>query len=395
MLPPLLCLLISGFALGRVESDETNEGYKNYKVALFTGSEKNVPFWELFADFMRAAGKDLGIELEVHYAEGSRTEMAAQILGVCTRSDKPDAIVVQGFKRGGLNSLQIAEENEVPVFLVNAGLTDKQTAESGRPGEKLKYWIGEMLPNDYDAGKLLANALIDEARKDPQRLGPDGRVHVIGLNGVVSDGASVQRESGLKDAIAERREEAELHQVISADWEQDLAERRCRFLHRRYPEATVIWCASDRMAAGAIDAVRKRGLTPGEDVIIGGVDATPDAKRLIEDGTLEATVGGHFMEGGWVTVLLYDYFHNPELIPIHLDSPMMLVTRKELDDYRAMINPSTWEQTDFRQFSRFHHPELKSYQFGLKALLTGKPNKTPSSSAQEEKDLKEDDRNTE
>lgn len=46
-------------------------------------------------------------------------------------------------------------------------------------------------------------------------------------------------------------------------------------LFRRYPQTTAIWNASDGMALGAIEAARNAGRTPGEDVIVGGVDWEP------------------------------------------------------------------------------------------------------------------------
>jgi len=400
-IPLLTCALLFGFSLGSADGDEQNKADETYNVALFTGSEKNVLFWDLFAEFMRVAGKDLGLELEVFYAEGNRNKMRSQIREVCRRSKKPDAIVVQSFKRNGPSCLKIAERNKVPIFLVNAGLTgltDQQKAAIGKPGEKLKYWIGEMYPDDQDAGYQLANALIDEALKDPKRLGPDGRVHVIGLNGVVYDGASIERAAGLKKAIEERSDVATLDQLVPADWDQADAQFRCKVLHRRYPNASVIWCASDPMALGAIEAMRQRGKAPGTDVFIGGVDAIDRGTMdLIDAGTLSASVGGHYMDGGWVVVLLYDYFHRVDISGkgVRRLSQMTLVTKSNLDEYRPGLEKSTWETTDFRRFSHHHHPELKDYQFSLGATATASSSEKPSTGDNGENASKDDDRKIE
>jgi ABC-type sugar transport system substrate-binding protein len=343
-----------------------------YSLVLFTGSEEDIPFWVLFADFMREASQDLGMELEVRYAGGSRLRMQNQIREVCERAKKPDAIVVHTFKLNGLKTLQLASQYDVPIFLVNAGLTANQKAQVGEPRTKLKNWIGEMLPDDEGAGYQLANALIDEARKDPTRLAPDGRVHLIGLNGVVSDGASIQRLAGLNRAVAERSDEAVLDQAIAAQWQQSVARRRCRFLHRRYPDSSVIWTASDLMALGAMEAMQDRGLEPGKQIIIGGVDASAEAMEQIEQGTLFASVGGHFMEGGWVAVMLFDYFHSLDLsrIPTHYASPMTLVTRSNLAAYRSALSKSTWQRFDFRQLSLHLHPERQQYHFDPKVITS-------------------------
>jgi ABC-type sugar transport system substrate-binding protein len=369
-------LMVPGFISAQDRAGEPTNTEEEYSVVLFTGGGKDTPFWNLFEDFMREAASDLGMQLEVYYADGSRKRMATQIHTVCQRADKPDGIVFHLFKLNGPNILRIAEQYGIPVFLVNAGLSEKQRNEIGMPRTKLRHWLGEMLPDDDSAGYKLANALIDEAKKDPRRLGPDGRVHVIALNGTVSDSASIQRVAGLNRAIAERGDEATLEQVVAADWDEKMARKRCRFLHRRYPHAKVVWSASDLMAAGAIAAMEDRGLTPGKDVIIGGVDAaTPEIMELIEQGKLYATVGGHFMEGGWVAVLLHDFLHGVDLdqIKSHYDSPMTLVTKDNLANYRAKLFKSTWERMDFRQLSRIDSPELKTYRFGPQVLPTIDP----------------------
>ena len=342
---------------------------KQLRVSLFCGAGDSDPFWELFAGFMEAASSDFGLELKVHFAVGDRDLLATQLREACDRSDRPDAVVVQGFKSSGLRSLRVAERYGVPALLINAGLTERQKGRVGEPRDRLKHWIGEILPNDFSAGFKLANALIDEAVRDPKRIADDGRVHLLGLNGVVSDSASIQRVAGLNAAMADRSDVAVLEQVITADWQQSLARSRCRILHRRYPRATVIWTASDGMAIGAIEAMEDQGLIAGKDVVIGGVDATLDAMDRIEQGTLYASVGGHFMEGAWAVVLLHDFLKglDPAKIPRHYASPMALVTKSNLADYRVELKPSTWKLIDFRQFSRFDRPELDSYQFEMVA----------------------------
>ncbi|EMI18229.1 periplasmic sugar-binding protein, partial [Rhodopirellula maiorica SM1] len=214
----------SGIACGQ----EPNARELKFHVAVFTPRDQEDAFWGPFVEFMGEVSDDLGIQLEVYFAGNSRNRMVSQIREVCGREDKPDAVVFQSFKRGGPRFLRIADRRHVPAVLINAGLQREQSEELGQPRTKLKYWLAELLPNDFDAGFQLANALIDEALRSPHRRAADGKVHVIGLNGVVSDGASIQRLAGLHDAIAKRSDEVILDQVIAADWSQELARSRCR-----------------------------------------------------------------------------------------------------------------------------------------------------------------------
>ncbi|EMI53433.1 ABC transporter substrate-binding protein [Rhodopirellula sallentina] len=345
--------------------DERIDADVKPRVVVLIGSDEDDPFWIQFAEFMNVAAGQLGLDVHFHFADGSLETMSSLVRAECERNVKPSCLVVQSFKRGGLRFLRIANSYKVPVFLINSGLVAEQKEKAGEPRQHLKYWISQMLPDDYGAGFDLTNSLIDEAKKDPNRLGPDGRVHVIALGGTVSHGASLHRTAGLMDAIAARSDEAVLDQLVAADWKEGFARSRCRFLQRRYPDASVVWTANDQMAMGAIEAVRDRGLVPGNNLIVGGVDATRQAIKAIQDGSLSATVGGHFQEGGWVAVVLHDYFNGLELsrIPTHFTSPMRLITSDNVDDYQKSLRAEQWQRIDFKQFSKLDQPDSQAYHF--------------------------------
>ncbi len=393
LLGVLISLAVFSHVPSRLLSDEPADGKAEHRVVFFTGSGPDSPFWELFIEFMEAASSDLGITIEVNLSHDNRNKMVSEVRRICEADDKPDAIIIHSFKRTGPILLDIANRNKVPVFMVNSGLTGEQEKKVGEPRERLRHWIGVMLPDDFQAGYDLAIALIDEARKDPKRLAPDGRVHVIGLSGVASDTAASEREKGLLKAIGDRSD-AVLDQVVQADWIRSRAERRCRVLYRRYPHASVVWAASDDMAAGAINAIEDLGRTPGKEVIIGGIDATLEAIENIEkeNPSMFATVGGHFMEGGWVAVLLHDYFKGFDMtrLPRQFDSPMTLVTRENLDMFESLLNEDLWELADFRQLSRVD--SKKPHQFGPEIFLSlARPKDLPPKGADSGEDSKPDD----
>lgn len=352
---------------GNVQAQEQKSRSKPYQVVMFTGSDEDVDFWNLFERFMKSAAEDLEMEIDFRYMANNRQRMWEELRKLCAGSKKPDAVVIQAFKESGARALEITEGHEVPTFLVNSGLTEEQRERFGEPREKLKSWVGEMVPNDRDAGYKVAIELIDEAKRKG-RVDADGKVHVLGINGVVSDFASVERKAGLDDAI-NSRDDAVLDQLISADWKKDAARKRFPFLHRRHPSASVVWSASDDMAAGVIAALDDLSLTPGADIIVGGVDALPSAMPMIELGTLHASIGGHFMEGGWVAVMLYDYFHGIDFEQIP-NSTMTLVTQANLADYQSATEQQTWERFDFRSLTKTHNPEQAGYDFRTEDLTS-------------------------
>lgn len=262
--------------------------------------------------------------------------------------------------------LKIAEQAQVPTFVFNAGLLEKDRVCFGGPRQRFKYWIGQMLPNDFQAGYDLANILVDKALK-ANRVAPNGRVQVVAMGGPEKDFAAVERKRGFELAMA-RRKDVEVLQFVPAHWLQDRARRKTSLLLRRYPDVGVIWAASDSMAVGAIDAMRGLGRKPGKDIIVGGIDWIPRALSEIRAGTMAVSFGGHFMQGGWAMVLLHDYHHGIDFAADRIDwrTKMSPVTRANMGDVaRSRRNLA---RIDFRAFSKKYHPEMTRYSFSLEAL---------------------------
>ena len=338
--------------------------HKDHRIDLFTPWEKGDLFWGQLADFMKAATDDLGMRLEVHYAHGSRRKMKEQVQEATAGESPPDALVVLSFQKSGPELLQIAEENKIPVFLINAGV---DTEELKGPRVVLKHWVGEILPDDESAGFDLANVLVDAALK-AGKAGKDGKVDIVALGGTYRfAGPAVRRENGLLRAL-KLRDDATLKRIVPAHWKRSIAREKFFQLHIIYPEVSVYWAANDQIALGVMDASAELGL----DIISGGVDWTSKALELIEAGRLTASLGGHFMEGGWAAVLLYDWFHGRDFAEetVAFRSRMGLLTKDTVGAYkRSFQGKGGWDKIDFRKFSKVLNPEVGSYAFGFEAVL--------------------------
>lgn len=333
---------------------------KRPQIALFTPRAANDAFWSRVANFMGAACDDLGMDLTVYYANDSRTEMEKQILEAA-RSGNVDALVFQNFKEGGAEFLKIAEATKVPAFLINAGVGE----DLGAPRQQLQYWIGQMTPNDEGAGYDLANILIRVAR-DNGAADADGVVHMVGINGLLADMAALERVKGLKRAVAEQPDVV-LHEVVAANWKHDLAQMRFLGLKETYPQTTVVWTASDLMGVGVVDGIEELGLMPNADVFTGGVDWATEGVEMVKQGKMTASLGGHFMEGGWAAVLLHDYFQGQDFASekVTFRSRMQAITPDNAMAYYDRLMQRNWDSVDFTRFSKVHNPDLKTYQFEL------------------------------
>ncbi len=343
------------------------EARHSHRLALFVTRAPGDAFWGLFAKVMQQAVDDLGMRLDIYYAHGNREKMRQQILEATHGPQKADVLVFPNFKKGVESFLQVAESRKTPAFLVNQGSGEDEAI--GDPRGKFKHWIGELRPDDEEAGFVLANLLIERA----MRLGvtaPDGNVQVIGIEGIHSDFASRERTKGLLRAI-QSRSDAVLRQIVPANWDEGHARLSFEILKRRYPNVTVAWAASDLMALGIIAATRTHNLEPGLDIINGGIDWTAEGMYAVKSGEMNVSVGGHFMEGAWVAILLYDYLNGKDFADFQLRwrSRMLPITRQNVEYYQEHLAQERWEKIDFTQFSRVYHPEQPRYNFSLERVM--------------------------
>ena len=131
--------------------------------------------------------------------------------------------------------LILLDEAGINTFLVNAGLTEEQQTEMGKPREKYTHWIGQMMPDDFGAGRMTAQALY-EAAKAKGYTTPDGKVQIAGIEGNSTDGASIERLKGLHAFVAEH-DDIDLLQVVQGKWDTPLSHELTSGLLRRYPDA--------------------------------------------------------------------------------------------------------------------------------------------------------------
>lgn len=340
------------------------------RLALFAPREADDTFWSMFRDFMQAACDDLGLELRVYYAHDDAATALKQVKAAVTGPDRVHGLVFQNFKKTALRFLETAEQAGVPAFMVDTGLDEADRLRVGKPRERFKFWLGEFLPENEEAGFDLANRLLDRARQLPNQ-DPLGKIQVIGLAGENLSNASGDRIKGLNIAVR-GREDVVLQDMIPAYWKREWARQRTReLLRRQAPGIRVVWAANDPMALGAIDALRELGLRPGQDVLTGGVDWTADGLKAVKAGVMDATVGGHFMQGAWAAVLLYDYFHGLDFAgeSVEMRLRMQILDRSNIERYLRHFASGQWGQIDFRTFSKVANPRRQKYDFSLRALL--------------------------
>lgn len=362
----IAAIFIAICLLGNLNATQASTQENNLVISLFNPGDANNDFWNQTVAFAQEAASQLGIELRVFYGDDDFALVANQIEQEATRADRADAFLFPSVQRSGVQYLQIVEEHNVPSFVFNMGF---DTNTIGMPRTQYQHWLGQMVPDDVTAGYELAKALIDAA-VEADAYSDDGNIHMIGVTGRQTDTAANQRADGLEQAAAEYND-VSLHQVIPSNWSQDDTRRRIQGSLRRFSQTNVIWTASDNMAMAALDWARENGKTPNQNFFTGGVDWTNEGLQMVANGELTASVGGHFMEGGWSVVLLYDYLMGTDFaeVDVVFSSPMSALTADNVTEYLNAFGDQDWSPIDFRSYSRHEHPANNDYDFGLESIL--------------------------
>lgn len=324
-------------------------------------------FWVDVSEFMEAVAEDLDIELEIIYAERSHVQMLDSVKEILARDQYPDYIITGNEKLVAGEILKLTQDSGIQVFLFNNGFIDEQASEYGSPRERYPHWIGAFIPDQHDAGYQEAIKII-EAAAQVGKNSINSKLYMFGINGDHVTHSSIERTQGLYQAVSENSDVV-LKQVTYGYWEQDKSLFITKGLLRRYPETSIIWAANDPMAFGAIEGAESLGRKPGKDIFIGGVNWSNQAIQNVRDGKMVTTIGGHFMDGGWSLVLIYDLHHNHDFGAETIIQPMTPITSKNASNYLKHFANKDWRQIDFSRFPKAHNPGQKQYDFTLEALL--------------------------
>ena len=346
------------------------------KIAWFSTLQEDLSeksgFWKRVHDFVSAAAEDLDVDFRIYYAEENFIKLNAQVNEVLSNPKlRPDGIIFHNYKLVGEKILKKAEQHGVKSIVFNAGFANSNGAIT--PRTEYKHWIGEILPDDEYAGAELLRQLKSAARS---RAGKSGmpELQVLAMEGNLSSSAYLARKRGFQRAMAQDRS-LKLTQFVPADWSRDIARKQFGILSKRYPNTQIYWAANDNMALGLIDSALKNGFRPGKDFVVGGIDWLPESFDAIRRGDQSVSIGGHFVEGMWALILLYDYLNGHDFEPVagsSIRTRMVAITRDLLYEHGNVLlklNSANLQKFDFSELSRSHNEGMDEYPLSISYLL--------------------------
>ena len=324
-------------------------------------------YWLSYAQFMQAAAKDLGMPLQVIYAERDPQRMVEQARAVLQATNPPDYLVFVNEEYAGPEILRLSKGSQVKLFAVNNTLTADQQTLIGASRERYPNWIGSLVPNDEEAGYMMASRLIERGRA----LQPAGEMQLLAFSGAKQTPAAQFRERGLQRALAEHPD-VRLRQLVYSEWNRQRAYEQAQQLLPRHPDATLIWAANDEMAFGAMRAAEELGRVPGKDLLFSALNNSAEVLQARLDERVSVLVSGHFTAGGWAMVLLHDYDAGLDFAARggkdRQDALFMQLDKPQSRRLLQRIQSKHYD-LDFRRFSVVGHPRQRDYNFSLQPLL--------------------------
>ena len=247
------------------------------RIALIYKATTN-PFFQAMEQGARAKAKELGADLDVAGIESEtdvdrQADLVRNMLG-----RRVQAIVIAPASSVGIvTPLLRAQDAKVPVVNIDNRINQEEAA---RQGLRVATFIG---PDNFEGARKVGACACDLVKKN-LKAGETGRVLILrGIDGVENAEA---RRAGFEAAVREAGLEVAGSQ--SANWHTEEAQTVTAAMLAANPDVAAVLCANDKMALGAIAAVKARGKI-GQVVIV-GYDNIDLAREAMARGEMQATI---------------------------------------------------------------------------------------------------------
>lgn len=320
-------------------------------------------FWDKVKVYMEIAAKDLEINLQIVNPDETNRYAIKKTAIQSITTYKPEYIIFTYPSLQGKEILDFAEKNQVKSIIINMDIPEKEKVILKTPGTLYKNWIAHVYPDDELAGYMLGKSIMENAFK---KFGNFKKLELIAINGSRDINVSLDRERGLYKALNEYKSIVKFNQMFYSNWEYKNAYEIAYNALKRYPNASIIWAASDDIAIASLDAARDFQ----KSVITGGIDWSNNGISSVLNNALTCSVGGHFFDGVIALILIKDFSNNIDITNSNIIKSKFYITdAKSAKDTQNLLKKSNIEEINFKKLSKFYNRNLKTYNFNIIDLL--------------------------
>jgi ribose transport system substrate-binding protein len=273
----ILAVFIGASLAAGCSSEPQGGDGKKVRVGLIYKATTN-PFFQAMETGAREKAKELGAGIEVQGIESeSDADKQADLVRMMVNRQVQAIIIAPASSVGIVTPLLRSQEAKIPIINIDNRINK---AEAEKQGLKVATFIG---PNNFEGARKVGAYACGLIKK---KLGDGRKGRVIILRGIDGVENAEARRRGFEAAVREAGLEVAASQ--SAEWDTAKAQTAASATLSANKDVDGILCANDKMALGAIAAVRARG-DSGKIVIV-GYDNIDLARDAMKRGEMQATV---------------------------------------------------------------------------------------------------------
>jgi ABC-type sugar transport system substrate-binding protein len=309
-------------------------------------------FWNSYVAFMKKGAEELGVNLIVLNADNKPDQMVKSLEDLTAQN--VNGIIFTPYWATAARGLTLAKQANIPVIL-----TDSYPDFSPQT-ERFPNYLAFIGPSDEDAGYQMAKALFAAIKP-----GPDGKKVIGVVNGTAGTSVAIDRRKGLEKALKEVSD-VRVAGEVDGNFVRDTSQTAFESLYQGHPDITGVWAANGGTATGVMAALKNHGKVPGKDVIVVGMDLNPENVQAVKSGELLFDIGGHWLQGGFALVMLYDAIKGIP-VPADMDNvklKLLPLTQDRVAQFEKDF-PGGVPPYDFKQHSRFYNKDAKPAFFEM------------------------------
>jgi ribose transport system substrate-binding protein len=281
MLAVLVLLVWSGVPGG--EAMAASPGSQAPAVGLVMKTLTN-PFFAEMEKGARRAEKEFGVRLQVKTgAKETSIDQQIAIVEEMIREKVAAIVIAPGSSTELVPVLKKAQDAGIPIVNIDNRLD---------PGLSKRMGLRDV---PFVSGDNVQGAYLSAAHIARMAVGP---AKAALLEGIRSAANAEQRKQGALKAFAGQKQ-VTVVAMETANWKIDEANAVTANLFKEQPDISLLFCANDMMALGAIEYLRTAGKSH---VLVAGYDALDEALRAVREGKLQATIDQQAAQQGFIGV---------------------------------------------------------------------------------------------
>ncbi len=312
----------------------------------------NAQFWNNYVDFMKKGAQELDLDLVVLNCDNKADLLPKHVEDLVSQG--VDGLIVVPYWAGDRKTLRDSKTANIPLIF-----TDVYSTVQPQTPEYPNY-IAFVGPSDEDAGYRMAKALFNEMQPNA-----DGKKVIGWVEGTPGTSVAIDRNKGLERALKEHQEVVVAGKV-NGNFVRDESQTAFESLYQGHPDIKGVWAANGGTATGVITAIKNAGKVPGKDILVVGMDLNQENVVAVKNGDLLFDIGGHWLQGGFALVLMYDWL-NGFKVPqnqANIKLGLLPLTKDKVDLFEKNY-PNGVPAYDFKAHSKKYTPDAPFAVFEL------------------------------